>query len=153
MFNRLPMIGYLLLTATILFGFGSTANALDTDLVSILTKSLGVTKQQAEGGSGAMFKEASRNMSAEDFAKVTDALPEVNALMKAAPTSDSGTMGGLSSTLGKAGGSISSIAGLTSAFSKLGLSADMVQKFTPIVLKYAQSMGGDTVANLLKSVF
>jgi hypothetical protein len=52
--------------------------------------------------------------------------------------------------LGKGGGSISSLAGLTSAFSQLGLGGDMVQKFIPIVLDYAQSKGGDGVANLLK---
>lgn len=150
--KRVVMFGYLSIFFASVLGLGSTAFALDMNLVGLLTKSLNVTNQQAEGGAGAIFNAASQNMSIDDFAKVTDALPEVQSLMNSAPSLDtgSGTIGGLSSMLGKGGGSISSLAGLTSAFSLLGLGGDMVQKFIPIVLNYAQSKGGDVVANLLK---
>jgi hypothetical protein len=148
---KINFITIVLLVAAIFSPLGSSASAIDSDLVGILTKNLGVTTKQAEGGSGAVFKEASKNMSVEDFTKITDALPEVTSLMKAAPSWDSSTVGGLSSALGKSGTSISSLAGLTSSFSKLGLSPEMVQKYIPIILDYAESKGGKTVANLLKS--
>lgn len=131
---------------------GSTVLATGSNLVGLLTKGLGVTEPQAEGGAGAIFKAASQTMSVEDFAKVTDALPEVQSLMTSAPGSEagSGTISGLASALGSGAGSASSLAGLAGAFSQLGLGTDMIQKFVPIILDYAQSKGGDEVAHLLK---
>ncbi len=146
------MIGAMAVVAFVLGG-GTSVFAAGLDLVGMLTKNLGVTSEQAEGGAGAIFDSASKNMSAEDFTKVTDALPEVKSLMSSASSGDSGsgTLGGLSSMLGKSGGSLSTLAGLSDTFSKLGLSSDMVGKFIPVVLEYAQSKGGSTVSNLLKS--
>jgi hypothetical protein len=134
-------------------GTGLSVFAMDTGLVGLLTKSLAVTPQQAEGGAGAIFKAASKNMRAEDFATVSNALPEAQSLMDAIPASGaaSGTLGSLSSALGKGGGSISSLAGLADTFSQLGMGGDMVQQFIPIILDYAQSKGGDVVSSLLKA--
>jgi hypothetical protein len=150
----LKAIGVLSTIGYVLLGWGPSVHAGGMDLVGLLTKNLGVTDQQAEGGAGAIFNAASRQMSSDDFSKVSDALPEVKSLMQAAPATDSGsgTLGGLSSMLGNKGGSLSSLAGLTDTFSKLGLSSDMVGKFIPIVLEYAQSKGGDGIAGLLKAV-
>lgn len=150
--NHKFLIGFLSISCVLALGIGSAVFALDMNLVSVLTKNLDVSTQQAEGGAGAIFNAASQNMSNDDFAKVTHALPDIQSLMKAAPSMDkgAGTLGGLSSMLGKSGGSASSLAGLTSAFSQLGLSSDMIQRFMPIILEYAQNTGGDGVANLLK---
>lgn len=103
--KRVLMFGYLSIFFASILGLGSKAFALDMNLVGLLTKSLNVTNQQAEGGAGAIFNAASQNMSIDDFAKVTDALPEVQSLMNSAPSLDtgSGTIGGLSSMLGKSG--------------------------------------------------
>ena len=143
------------LCCMLVFGGVSTASAAEMDLAGLLTKSLSVTPKQAEGGAGALFKSASQEMGAEDFAKVTKALPEVQSLMKAAPTLDSasGSLGSLSSAFGKSGGSMASMAGVAGAFSQLGLGGDMVQQFVPIILNYAQDKGGDVVAGLLKTAF
>ena len=43
-------------------------------------------------------------------------------------------------------------AGLQGAFSKLGLSADMVGKFKPILTQYVGKAGGSQAGNLLASV-
>jgi hypothetical protein len=146
------LIGLLSTLVFVLINWGSPVFALDMDLVELLTKNLGVTNQQAEGGAGAIFNAASENMSLEDFAKVTDAMPEVKSLMNAAPKVKTGSgSGGLSSMLTKAGGSMGTLAGLASTFSNLGLGGDMVGKFIPIVLDYAQSNGGEAIASLLKT--
>ncbi len=145
----------LLVMAGCLFGFGSASvYAADLSLVSMLTDKLGVTTEQAEGGAGAIFSTASENMSADDFSKVTDALPDATSLMKSATSSSSSgssALGGLSSMVGGSSSSLSSLAGLTSTFSSLGLGSDMVGKFIPIVLEYAKSKGGDQISSLLKS--
>jgi hypothetical protein len=135
------------------WGIGPSVHAQDQSLVGLLTQNLGVTHQQAEGGAGAIFKAASRNMSVDDFAKVSEALPEATSLMKAIPssTAGSGTLGSLSSALGSSGGSVSALAGLASTFSQLGMGGDMVQQFIPVILEYAQSKGGEVVSSLLKT--
>ena len=143
----LAMIGLMVV------GWGGAAHASGLDLVGMLVQNLGVTNEQAQGGAGAIFNTASQNMSADDFTTVTDALPVVTSLMDAAPSTDSGTgaLGSISSALGKSGSSLSSVAGLASTFSNLGMGSDMVGKFIPIVLEYAQSEGGEVVSNLLKA--
>ena len=147
--------GLLRLSAIFLIvGWGSFAYAAEMDLVGLLTKNLGVSKTQATGGAGAIFDTASQKMRAADFAKVKAAMPEVQALMDAAPKGekDSGTLGGISSLVGKKGSDISSLPKLIGSFSKLGLSSDMVGKFVPIVLNYAKTKGGKGIFSLLESV-
>ena len=151
--KRAMMIGWLAMVGCMLFGGAFPVCAADLDLVGLLTKNLGVSNEQAEGGAGAIFNTASKNMSIDDFTKVTDALPEVTSLMNSVSSSGSGSgsLGGLSSMLGKSGSSLSTLAGLSDTFSKLGLGSDMVGKFIPIVLEYAQSKGGSQIASLLKT--
>lgn len=152
MIKRMLPILALAMVCSVISGMKSPALALGMDLVGLLTKNLGVTNPQAEGGAGAIFNSAAQRMSVEDFAKVSDAMPEVSPLRAAAPSIDtgSGTIGGLTSMLGKGGGGTASIAELAGSFAKLGLSSDMVGKFIPIVLDYAQAKGGDEIASLLK---
>ena len=152
MMKRIFLSVFLLTICSVTAGLKSPVFALDMGLVELLTKNLGVTNQQAEGGAGAIFNSAAQQMSAEDFTKVSDALPEVDSLIATAPAADtgSGTLGGLSSMLSKGGGGMASLADLAGSFSKLGLSGDMVGKFIPIVLEYAQAQGGDEIAGLLK---
>jgi hypothetical protein len=153
MLKKAVLSMFLLATVSLALGFGSPVFAMDMNLVGLLVKNLGVTQDQAAGGAGAIFNTASQKMSAADFAKVTDALPEAQSLMDAAPVADegSGALGGLTSILDKKKSGATSLTALAGAFSKLGLSSDMVGKFIPIVLQYAQSKGGNVVSGLLKS--
>jgi len=130
------------LLISLVFGAFSSVSADATELVNVLTQELGVTKEQAKGGAGAIFNTAKEKLSAEDFGKVENAVPGVDDLLQAAPKAD-----GLSSLLG--GGEMGSLA---SSFSKLGLSPDMVGQFTPVVLDYVESKGGATVRNILQGV-
>ncbi len=150
--KRILLTIILLTACSFTAGLKSPVFALETDLVGLLTKNLGVTTQQAEGGAGAIFNSTAQRMRVEDFAKVSDAMPEVASLLAAAPSADkgSGTLGGLSSMLSKGGGGMASLAELAGSFSKMGLSSDMVGKFIPIVLEYAQAKGGNEIASLLK---
>ncbi len=151
--HRVFLIGSLSIFYFVIISLSAPVYAHGMDLVGLLTKNLGVTSQQAKGGAGSIFNTASKKMSVEDFSRVTEAMPEVTSLMNAAPRvgSGSGTLGGLSSMLKKSGGSLGTLTELSGAFSKLGLSSGMVSKFIPIILGYAQSKGGDTIANLLKT--
>lgn len=142
----------LLFVVSLILGFAGPAAA--GGLVDMLVSNLDVTPKQAEGGAGAIFGVAKDSMSADDFLKVTDAMPEVTDLMGAAPEakSSSGAVGQVTNMLGggKSGG-LGNMATLAGAFSSLDMDAGMVSKFIPIVLEYAQDKGGDMVSGLLSS--
>ena len=122
----------------------------DMGLVDLLSSQLGVTKGQAEGGAGSIFQLAKKNLSVEDFSSIAKAVPGIDQMIGAAPKMEgsSSSLGNISSMMGsnKLGG----MAGLTSSFEKLGLSGEMVSKFTPIILDYVKNKGGEQAMNLLK---
>ena len=122
----------------------------DMGLVDLLSSKLGVTKEQAAGGAGSIFQLAKQNCSIEDFSSIAKAVPGIDQMMGAAPKAEgsSSSPGGVSSMMGS--NKLVGMAGLTSSFEKLGLSGDMVSKFTPIILDYVKNKGGEHVMNLLK---
>jgi hypothetical protein len=111
---------------------GSTASLTDT-----LTKQLGVTQTQAAGGVGSMMEMSKAKLSPAQFEQVSKSMPGVDTYLKAAE--------GM-------GLNVSDMAGVKSAFSKLGMSPEMVDKFKPVVLDYAGQYGGDTTKSLLAAV-
>ena len=139
-----------------LFTFGAVCSihADTSDLVKTLTDNLGVTKEQASGGAGAIFKYAQSKLSADDFSTVAKALPGVDSLISAAPKTGGSAdlFSGLKSFSGSQSNSAAAVSSLAGSFSKLGMNADMVGKFIPIVLEYAKSKGGTAVMNILKGV-
>jgi hypothetical protein len=131
-----------------------TAQAQGPDLVQMLTSQLGVSGEQATGGAGAMFEYAKDNLDADDFATIAKGVPGMDDLIAMAPEPEN------SSALGKAGGalggfdkSLGGLAGLASSFESLGLDADMVSKFVPVVSDYVGSVSGDEAATLLQGLF
>jgi hypothetical protein len=122
----------------------------DMGLVDLLSSKLGVTKDQAAGGAGSLFQLAKQNLSVKDFSSVAKAVPGIDQMLGAAPKVEGSTssLGKISSMVGsnKLGG----MSGVTSSFEKLGLSGDMVSKFTPIILDYVKNKGGEHAMSLLK---
>jgi hypothetical protein len=111
-----------------------------SSVVNSLTKQLGVTPQQASAGVGSMLNYAQGRPPAGDFATVSKAMPGADTYMRTA-----------SDALGAA--PIKDAAGLNSAFSRLGMSPDMVNKFYPIVSDYVGQQGGAAAKGLLAGVF
>jgi hypothetical protein len=132
----------------------NVGHAASMDLVSMLVDNLGVTKEQAKGGAGALFQNAKENLSGDDFQKVSDAVPGMDNYLAAAPEKSSagGVLGKLSS-MGGGAGKLGSLASLTDSFQQLGLDSSMVTKFVPVVLEFVQSEGGASVVNLLKGAW
>jgi Protein of unknown function VcgC/VcgE (DUF2780) len=148
---RRPFANKIFLIFFLIFWTTSTPTyAGDMGLVDLLSSQLGVTQNQAEGGAGSIFQLAKQKVSVEDFSSIAKAVPGIDQMIGAAPKVEgsSSTLGGISSMMGsnKLGG----MAGLTSSFKKLGLSGDMVSKFTPIILDYVKNKGGVNAMNLLK---
>ncbi len=154
-------VSVLALTISLLLSVGivpGTANAGTMDLISTLVNKLGITEKQAQGGVGALFNNAKENLSTEDFNKAAEAVPGVDKYMAEAPStaSDEGAGGLLKSGLSSLGGNASKIggmAGLTDAFSKLGMNSETMTKFVPIVVDFMESEAGSSVAGLLKGLW
>ena len=136
----------------------TVGNAGTMDLITTLVNKLGITQQQAEGGTGALFQNAKESLSADDFKKVADAVPGMDGYLAAAPKAEpkSGIEGALGSTLSSLGGGAAkagSMLDLKSAFSKLGMDSSTLGKFVPVVLDYVQSESGQSVVGLLKGLW
>ena len=147
------------LSVFLMAGLGTSVGHAGTmDLISTLVDKLGITEKQAEGGTGALFQNAKDNLSAEDFKKVSDAVPGMDGYLAAAPKAEqkSGIEGTLGSTLSSLGGGAAKAGGmldLKSAFSKLGMDSGTLGKFVPEVLDFVQSEGGQSVVGLLKGLW
>jgi hypothetical protein len=138
----------------LLFSFQATAQAQGPDLIQMLTSQLGVSGEQATGGAGALFKYANENLDADDFATIAKGVPEMDQLIDMAPEPEnSSALGKASGALGGFDKSLGGMAGLASSFESLGLDADMVSKFLPVVSDYVSSVSGDQAAALLKGLF
>ena len=147
--TKLWINAWVLLTLLV-FGMPGIVSADTSKLIGQLVDLLGVTPSQAEGGAGAIFKQAKNNMSAGDYSQLSSALPGIDSLIKAAPESG-GLAGEVSSMLGSSSTSAQGLSALTGSFSKLGLAPDMVDKYVNVILEYAQSEGGQQAMALLKN--
>ena len=121
------------------------------DLVGQLSSELGSSPEQAAGAAGALFGLAKSRMQPDEFKQVSNSVPGMSALLAAAPAMSSsakGTSGNLSQLAGQAGGLMAA----ASAFSKLGLSPDLVAKAVPVLTSFVGKAGGANVASLLANV-
>ncbi len=125
-----------------------TVTKSSSSLVGQLTKGLAVTPAQARGGAGTLFALAKNRLSADEFSKVSAAVPGMSTLLKAAPAV--GEHSEFSSLESALPGNMGRMAEAAEAFHKLGLSPEMAGKFLPVMSKYVESRGGSSTAALLE---
>jgi hypothetical protein len=120
------------------------------ELVQQLVSQLGVQEGQAKGGAGLLLKLAQEKLGAADFGKVAEKLPGAADLVKSAPEAGGAAklLGGLASSLGA--GKLGDLAAAASGFAKLGLDKEMIARFIPVLLSFAQSKGGPAIMQLLQ---
>ena len=117
--------------------------AANPELVNAIAKEIGSTPEQAAGAAGSLFGVAKSRLKPEEFSQVSNAVPGMDTLLKAAPS------GGNMPAIGGAAGGLASAA---AAFSKLGLKPEMVSKVAPLLTSYVTKAGGPEVGRLLSSV-
>jgi hypothetical protein len=101
---------------------------LDTSaLLGSLTSQLGVSKEQAAGGTSALLALASSSLSGSQASELSSLIPGM----------DSGATSGLLSMA-------SNMGAVTSIFEKLGLDPSMVSQFAPIILEYLTGEGASS---------
>jgi hypothetical protein len=148
--KKIYLIKLILLLAMVSFGLSGPALADTSKLIGSLVDLLGVTQPQAEGGAGAVFREAKNNMNYGDYSQLLSALPGIDSLIEAAPQAG-GLAGKASSYFGSSSGTAGGLSALTDSFTKLGLAPDMVNKYVDIIMDFAQSEAGQQTMTLLKS--
>ena len=95
-----------------------------------------MTESQATGGTGAILAFAQQRLAAGDFDLIAKAIPGSEQYLGIAKQ----LLGGMN---------LSDKAGLQSAFSKMGMSPDMLSKFTPVVTDYLTKAGSDQASKLM----
>ena len=123
------------------------------ELVGQLTKQLSVTPEQAVGGAGALFGLAKTKLGPADFLKLSDAVPGMDGLLKAAPKPKEDAGDALSSMGSMLPGKAGAVASVAGSFKQLGMSPQMATKFLPIMTQFVKVKGGANVAGLLSGVF
>ena len=121
------------------------------DLVKRLTKELGVTKKQAQGGLVALLRAGQQNLSRADFEQFVADVPGADKLLaKAPPPSTLSTIaGGLGGLFGR--NSPGRWAGLAASFTELGVDLDTARKFGPIVIDYVAHHGGENLVQKMRA--
>jgi hypothetical protein len=119
------------------------------ELIDQLTKSLGVSAAQAEGGAAVLFKAARDKLGGEEFGKLLGGVPGLGDLMKKAPAAGGGLSGMLGGLAGAMGGNAGLIATIVGGFGKLGLKPDDAKKFAPVIMGFLRTkVGPDVVSRL-----
>lgn len=124
------------------------------ELVDLLSKNLGVSGAQAEGGAAVLFKAAKDKLGGAEFNQLLGGVPGLNDLLGKAPASGGGGLGGMLGGLASAvGGNAALITTVLGGFGKLGLTADHAKKFVPVILEFLKSkVGPDVVSRLEKTL-
>ena len=134
-----------------------TKNPLDKtpnpELIGQLTKQLSVTPQQAVGGAGALFGVAKSKLKPGDFLKVSNAVPGMDGLLKAAPKPAEDSSNPLSSMGSMLPGKAGAVASVAGSFKQLGMSPETAVKFLPIMTQFVKVKGGAEIAGLLSGAF
>jgi hypothetical protein len=117
----------------------STSHAA-LDPFKALSSTLGLSKNQAEGGLGSMLTLAQEKLEKGDFDKVANAIPGASKYLAKAKS------------LGAVNGPLKNLAGLKDALGKLGINEETASKFLSSVPEIVSKTGGSDVGKLLSSV-
>lgn len=137
----------------------STTNTMvqtGLQLLPMLTQSLGVTGTQATGGMGALLQAAQTLLANTEYATLANAIPGAQSLIAAAPAVTESNEGGLMNQAMSMASSYSPEAKagsrLVSQFQSLGMSAEMIPKFSEVGADYLQQTGNPEAGALLTSL-
>ncbi len=115
----------------------SLTSAMKNPLLSALTSQLGISEDQARGGIGSCLTLLQEKLAKGDFDKIASLVPGASGYLESAKK------------LGAVTGPLTNQQGLNGALGKLGMNADTVAKFTPLVTNYLGKLGGPTVQTML----
>ncbi|MGE0625582.1 MAG: DUF2780 domain-containing protein [Pseudomonadales bacterium] len=137
------LVAWLVATASMaqLGGLLDQAKSLGSDsLTQLIGQQVSADESQIEGGLGSLMSLAGSQLSGDDFAKITSAIPGVDKYLDAAKS------------LGVLDSPITSLEGLKAALGRIGMSPDTITRFLPAAVGALGQIGGPEVAGLLSKL-
>ena len=116
------------------------ADSLGGSLSDVLQSQLGLSPDQADGSIGSILALAGEKLSRGDYDEFADMIPGADGYLDTAKK------------LGAVTGQLNDVAGLQNALSSLGIPADTVARFAPMVTDYVDKFGGENIQTLLQQV-
>jgi hypothetical protein len=112
------------------------------DIVSELASKSGVSSDLAKKGVGALLTFIKAKLPADNFSKVSSAIPGADHMMAAAAESggesSAGILGAVGGLAGKLFGGAGAATALVSKLTQLGFSEEQLQRFLPAVLEFVK---------------
>jgi hypothetical protein len=116
-------------------------------LMPKIVKALGVTEKQAKGELGAIFIAARAALAPEDYKLISDAVPNIESYVAAAPPTNQ-LVGGAMSLLGGSS-KATAVANLATQFNDLGLGADMIAGFSQQAIDFVREQSPEASSKLM----
>ena len=126
-----------------------SAGLLDNVLVKDVSNSLNINTSKAAGGIGSLLQMAGNSVSSKDFGILKEAIPDAGALIAKAPSLSNDSKSDYSSFSEE--GLLGSLGPITSQFSALGLSSDMILPIANKVLDYLKGNNSTQAYSILES--
>jgi hypothetical protein len=128
-----------------------------TDMISSVSKAVGIDKSQAEGSLASVFNYAKENISAEQFNGLSNSLPGLDSLMNTLPDISGMTPeGGLAGLMDKAANyndSLKAVNNLKKQFEVLGLEPEMIMQVVDSAKAYLDTdQGQKTKQQLMQAL-
>lgn len=119
----------------------SALESMGGSLSGLLQGELDLSEDQADGSIGSMLSLASQKLSAGDYDKFAGMIPGADKYLASAKS------------LGAVAEPLASLGDFNNALSSLGISADTIEKYVPMITEYVGKLGGDEAKALLGQLF
>ena len=116
-------------------------------LMPKVVQALGVTEEQSQGGLGAIFMAARTALAPEDYKLISDAVPNIESYVAAAPPTNQ-LVGGAMNLLGGSS-KATAAANLVTQFNDLGLGADMIAGFSQQAIDFVKEQSPEASSKLM----
>jgi hypothetical protein len=119
-------------------------------MVSYAAKQLNLSEDSVSAGFASLLKVAKDNLSNDNFAIISKAIPDTEGYLKQAPKIPKSSLNSLLSRAGDSGKEASSLHYLNSAFEQLGISSKQIIPMANAFSSYLEKGGYDEAASYLK---
>jgi len=118
-----------------------------------LMDELGITREQAEGGAGALLQLAQARLEPNDFIRVADLIPGISDIIGKSPRYVVPTGGEWRAALSRLFGGLGGLAPVAEPFSRLRLEKLKIARFAHELLRIFAEKGGAEVEMLLSGAW
>jgi hypothetical protein len=120
------------------------------DMISYAAKQLNLSEGTVSAGFGSLLKAAKNNLSSDNFAMISNVIPNVDNYLDKAPKESTSSLTSLLSSAGDSGKKAESLNYLNSAFKQLGISSEQVPAMLDAFNGYLTNNGYGEAAKYLQ---